>query len=110
MTSIASEEDGGLKIRRGVWFKQKAYINNTKEMKLYVGNLDEKVEDYHLKEAFQEFGMVASAKVIKDKYSGKSRGFGFVEMPEEEQAQKVIKTVNGASWEGKIIVVKKAFK
>lgn len=79
-------------------------------MKLYIGNLDEKVEDSHLKEAFQDFGSVTSAKVIKDRYSGKSRGFGFVEMPEEEQAQKVIKTVNGANWEGKVIVVKKAFK
>lgn len=79
-------------------------------MKLYIGNLDEKVEDYHLKEAFQDFGTVDSAKVIKDKSSGKSRGFGFVEMPDEEQALKVIKTVNGAVWEGKTIVVKKAFK
>jgi cold-inducible RNA-binding protein len=79
-------------------------------MKIYIGNLDEKIRDNHLKEAFTEFGTVTSAKVILDRYVGKSRGFGFIEMPNDEEAQKVIKNVNGATWEGKQIVVKKAFK
>jgi RNA recognition motif-containing protein len=79
-------------------------------MKIYIGNLDEKVRDGDLKEAFKEFGTVASAKVIIDRYLGKSRGFGFIEMPDEAEAQNVIKTVNGGTWEGKKIVVRKAFK
>jgi RNA recognition motif-containing protein len=78
-------------------------------MKLYIGNLDEKIQDIHLKEAFSDFGKVASAKVITDRYTRKSRGFGFVEMPDEDEALKVIKTVNGSTWEGKVITVRKAF-
>lgn len=79
-------------------------------MKIYIGNLDERVRDNHLKEAFTEFGTVTSAKVIIDRYLGKSRGFGFIEMPNDEEALKVIKNVNGGTWEGKQIVVRKAFK
>jgi RNA recognition motif-containing protein len=79
-------------------------------MKLYIGNLDEKIADNHLREAFKEFGAVSSAKVIIDRYLGKSRGFGFVEMPDDTEALNVIKNVNGATWEGKQIIVKKAFK
>jgi RNA recognition motif-containing protein len=79
-------------------------------MKIYIGNLDEKIQDFHLREAFQDFGTVATAKVIKDHFSGKSKGFGFVEMPDQEEALKTIKNVNGATWEGKVITVKKAFK
>lgn len=67
-------------------------------MKLYIGNLDEKIADNHLREAFKEFGAVSSAKVIIDRYLGKSRGFGFVEMPDDTEAQNVIKNVNGATW------------
>ncbi|NJK86492.1 MAG: RNA-binding protein [Bacteroidales bacterium] len=77
-------------------------------MKLYIGNLDEKIQDNHLHEAFSEFGKVSSAKVIMDRYTNKSRGFGFIEMPDEEEAVSVIKRVNGSTWEGKVIVVKKA--
>jgi len=79
-------------------------------MKIYIGNLDEKIQDSHLREAFQDFGTVATAKVIKDHFSGKSKGFGFSEMPDQEEAINVIKNVNGATWEGKVISVKKAFK
>jgi RNA recognition motif-containing protein len=79
-------------------------------MKIYIGNLDEKIQDSHLREAFQDFGKVATAKVIKDHFSGKSKGFGFVEMPDQDEALKTIKNVNGATWEGKVITVKKAFK
>ena len=79
-------------------------------MKLFIGNLDKKIEDLHLREAFQEFGTVSSAKIILDKFTGKSRGFGFIEMPNQEEALKVIKTVNGGTWEGKVIEVKKAIK
>ena len=77
-------------------------------MKIYVGNLDEKINSTHLKEAFQDFGKVVSAKVIKDKFTGKSKGFGFIEMPIEEEALNVIKNVNSGTWEGKVIIVRKA--
>lgn len=86
-----------------------SFINDKNiSMKLYIGNLDEKIQDNHLKEAFSDFGKVLSAKVIMDRYTRKSRGFGFVEMSEDE-AIDVIKRVNGSTWEGKVIVVKKAF-
>jgi len=79
-------------------------------MNIFIGNLDEKIEESHLKNAFQDFGTVLSAKIIIDRSTGKSRGFGFIEMPNTEEAHKVIQTVNGATWEGKIIIVKKAIK
>jgi len=79
-------------------------------MNLYIGNLDEKIQSYHLKEAFQEYGQVSSAKIIKDKKTGKSQGYGFIEMPDTDQARKVIETVNGATWEGKTLIVREAYK
>jgi cold-inducible RNA-binding protein len=79
-------------------------------VKLFIGNLNEKIEDYHLKEAFSEFGKVTSAKVIKDKMTGKSRKFGFVEMPDKEEALNVIKNVNQGTWEGNVITIKEAVK
>lgn len=78
-------------------------------MKLFIGNLDEKIQSHHLKEAFSEFGKVSSAKVIIDKSTGKSRGFGFVEMPEDEDAKGVIKNVNGGTWEGKVLNIREAY-
>jgi RNA recognition motif-containing protein len=79
-------------------------------VKLFIGNLNEKIEDYHLREAFSEFGKVTSAKVIIDKTSGKSRGFGFIEMPNKEEALSVIKNVNQGMWEGNVLTIKEAFK
>lgn len=78
-------------------------------MKIFIGNLDEKIQSIHLREAFQEYGEVASAKVIVDKKTGKSKGFGFIEMPNDGEAQKVISTVNGGTWEGKVITVREAY-
>ena len=78
-------------------------------MKIFIGNLDEKIQSIHLREAFQEYGEVASAKVIVDKKTGKSKGFGFIEMPNNGEAQKVISTVNGGTWEGKVITVREAY-
>lgn len=78
-------------------------------MRIYIGNLDEKINDKHLKEGFSEFGKIKSAKVIIDKNTGISKGFGFIEMPDETEALNVIRTVNGGTWEGKVIIVKKAF-
>ncbi|MBI9066604.1 MAG: RNA-binding protein [Salinivirgaceae bacterium] len=78
-------------------------------MKLFIGNLDDKIQSSHLREAFQEFGKVNSAKVIKDKSTGKSKGFGFIDMPNKEEAVKVIEDVNGGKWEGKVITIREAY-
>ena len=78
-------------------------------MKLFIGNLDDKIQSSHLREAFQEFGKVNSAKVIKDKATGKSKGFGFIEMPNDDEAKHVIDNVNGGKWEGKVITIREAY-
>ena len=64
-------------------------------MNIYVGNISYDATDETLKQAFEPFGEVASARIIKDKYTGQSRGFGFVEMPAQSQAQTAIKSLNG---------------
>jgi RNA recognition motif-containing protein len=77
-------------------------------MNIYVGNLSSNVTDEAIREAFESFGQVTSAKVIKDKYTGQSRGFGFVEMVEQTQAQTAIKSLNGKELLGKEISVSEA--
>ena len=77
-------------------------------MNIYVGNLDRSVVEADLKEAFQAYGEVATASVIKDKYSGESRGFGFVEMPNAAEAQKAISTLNGKALKGRTVTVNEA--
>ncbi|MBN2485996.1 MAG: RNA-binding protein [Bacteroidales bacterium] len=77
-------------------------------MNIFIGNLNEKIQDIHLKEAFSDYGSVESAKVITDRYTKKSKGYGFIVMPDDAEAQKAIDTLNGGKWEGNIIVVNKA--
>jgi RNA recognition motif-containing protein len=77
-------------------------------MNIYVGNLPNDATDETIREAFESFGEVTSAKVIKDKYNGQSRGFGFVEMPGQSQAQTAIKSLNGKEILGKQISVSEA--
>ncbi len=74
-------------------------------MNLYVSNLGFHVDDTALKALFATYGEVSSAKVIIDKYTNKSRGFGFVEMPSEEASQKAIRELNGKEVEGRSIAV-----
>jgi RNA recognition motif-containing protein len=74
-------------------------------MNIYIANLSYGVNDADLKELFQEFGEVSSAKVITDRDSGRSRGFGFVEMPNEAEAQKAIEELNEVEYDGKVIMV-----
>ncbi|MGZ3514689.1 MAG: RNA recognition motif domain-containing protein, partial [Thermodesulfobacteriota bacterium] len=62
-------------------------------MNIYVGNLSYEATDGTIREAFESFGEVTSARVIKDKYNGQSRGFGFVEMPAQSQAQTAIRSL-----------------
>ncbi len=73
-----------------------------------MGNLSYEATDSTLREAFESFGEVTSAKVIKDKYTGQSRGFGFVEMPAPSQAQAAMKSLNGKELMGKQISVNEA--
>jgi len=77
-------------------------------MNIYVGNLSYDATDEMIKQAFESFGEVTSARVIKDKYTGQSRGFGFVEMSIQSQAQTAIKSLNGKELLGKQISVNEA--
>jgi RNA recognition motif-containing protein len=77
-------------------------------MNIYVGNLSYEATDETIREAFESFGQVTSARIIKDKYSGQSRGFGFVEMAEQAQAQAAIKSLNGKELMGKQMSVNEA--
>ena len=74
-------------------------------MNIYVSNLSFNVTDEDLQDYFAEYGEVSSAKVIMDKFTGKSRGFAFVEMPDDAAAQKAIQELDGASVNGRTIGV-----
>lgn len=75
---------------------------------LFVGSLPFSVTEDTLGQLFAQYGQVQSLNIIKDRYSGKSRGFGFVEMTTDEEAQKAIEKLNGYNLEGRNIVVKEA--
>jgi RNA recognition motif-containing protein len=77
-------------------------------MNIYVGNLSRDVSEVELREAFSAYGEVTSASIIKDKFSGESRGFGFVEMPNREEAMKAISSQNGKSLKGRSVSVNEA--
>lgn len=77
-------------------------------MNIYVGNLSYKVSDQELQEVFEEFGEVTSAKVIKDRETGRSKGFGFVEMENDEDAQAAIEELDGTEIDGRTVKVNKA--
>ena len=74
-------------------------------MNIYVSNLPFAVADEDLRSYFAEYGEVASAKIIKDKYTNRSKGFGFVEMTDDAAAEKAIAELNGATVEGRQIKV-----
>jgi RNA recognition motif-containing protein len=76
--------------------------------KLYVGNLAYSVRDENLQQRFAEFGTVTSAKVMMDRETGRSKGFGFVEMGSPAEAQASIRGLNGQSLDGRAIVVNEA--
>lgn len=76
--------------------------------KLYVGGLPYSVTDGQLEEIFSEHGSVQSARVISDKFTGQSRGFGFVEMASSEEAQRAMEALNGTQLEGRTLVVNEA--
>jgi len=77
-------------------------------MNIYIGNLSFEVSAENLRQAFEAFGEVSSANIVKDKYSGHPRGFGFVEMPDRARAQAAIENLNGKELLGRQINVNEA--
>jgi RNA recognition motif-containing protein len=77
-------------------------------MNIYVGNLSYGVSDDNLREVFGAFGSVSSAKVITDKYSGRSKGFGFVEMENDDEGQTAIDQLDGSEIDGRQVKVNEA--
>ena len=77
-------------------------------MNIYVGNLSYDVTEEELQKTFEIFGSVESTKIISDMYSGKSKGFGFVEMPDDAEAQSAIDGTDGKELKGRTLKVSKA--
>ena len=77
-------------------------------MNIYVGNLSNQATEDDLRQAFEGFGQVESVNIIKDKFSGESRGFGFVEMPSKSEGQKAIEEMNGKDLMGRAVNVNEA--
>lgn len=77
-------------------------------MNIYVGNLNFRLKESQLEEVFSEYGTVDSVRIITDKFSGRSKGFGFVSMENDSEAQKAIDALNGAELESRELVVNEA--
>jgi len=77
-------------------------------MNVYVGNLLFNVTENELKELFEPFGQVTEVRLIMDKFTGKSKGFGFIEMPSKEEAEKAIAALNGKDMKGRAMTVNEA--
>jgi RNA recognition motif-containing protein len=78
------------------------------KMNIYVGNISSQLTEEEMNEAFSSYGELTSVKLIKDRYTGENRGFGFVEMPKEEEAEAAIAGLNGKELKGKELKVNKA--
>lgn len=77
-------------------------------MNIYVGNLNFNLGEDELKELFEKYGEVTSVKIITDKYSGRSKGFGFIEMADDDAANKAIEELNGTDINGRNVKVNQA--
>ncbi len=77
-------------------------------MNIYVGNLSHDVTDEDLRQTFEKFGQVESINIIKDRFTGESRGFGFVEMPSKDEAQSAITGLNGKDLKGRAMNINEA--
>lgn len=77
-------------------------------MNIFVGSLPFKIQESELKQYFEEYGEVSSVKIITDKFTGRSKGFAFVEMPDDASAQKAIDALNGSDIGGRTAVVNQA--
>ena len=77
-------------------------------MNIYVGNLSFETSEAELQQAFAEFGEVSSAKIITDKFTGRSRGFGFIEMPDNAAAKAAMEALDGTEMNGRNVTVNEA--
>ena len=77
-------------------------------MNIYIGNLNYRVKEADLQQVIEEYGAVESVKIIKDRETGKSKGFAFIEMEDDAAASKAIAELNGAEYHGRTMVVKEA--
>ena len=77
-------------------------------MNIYVGNLGYDINESDLREAFEQYGKITEVRLIMDKVTGKTKGFGFIEMPEKEEAQKAITEMNEMEFKGRVIKVNEA--
>ncbi len=77
-------------------------------MNIYIGNLNYRVKESDLQQVLEDYAPVSSVKIIKDRETGKSKGFGFVEMENDAAARQAIEELNGADFEGRTMVVKEA--
>ena len=77
-------------------------------MKIYVGNINHETTDIQIRESFEKFGEVTSLNMIKDKVSGKPKGFAFIEMSSDEHAEKAIAGINGQDMDGNLLKVNAA--
>jgi RNA recognition motif-containing protein len=83
-------------------------IRKESEMNIYVGNLSREMIEQDIRNAFETFGKVESVTIIKDKFTGESRGFGFVEMPDKAEAQAAMEALNGKELKGRTLTVNEA--
>lgn len=83
-------------------------LNYCRIMNIFVARLNFKTRSEELQSAFAKFGQVTSAKIVKDRETGRSKGFGFVEMPNDEEAKQAIAALNETELDGRTIVVKPA--
>ncbi|MHC4328595.1 MAG: RNA recognition motif domain-containing protein [Planctomycetota bacterium] len=97
-----------LKARDFLPFPEWDITHKESKMNIYVGNLADDVNDQDLREVFEAFGQVESVNIIKDKFSGESKGFGFIEMPSKDEAQAAIKDADGTDLKGQTIKVNEA--
>jgi RNA recognition motif-containing protein len=97
-------KEGGV----GILGVQEENFAGEEKMNIYVGNLSYQINEDDLQKAFAAYGQVESVKIIKDNYSGRSKGFGFVEMPGNDEAEAAIAALNGKDLKGRAITVNKA--
>ena len=91
-----------------VKIKENTLLQKEIKMKIYVGNLSYEVTEEDLRLALEQFGQVESVAIIKDKYSGRSKGFGFVEMASKDEGQSAIEGLNGKELKGRTLNVNEA--
>jgi cold-inducible RNA-binding protein len=101
-------ETGFAYLPNGISIRRVSLKGKERKMDIYVGSLPYDVTEDELKQAFQGFGSVESVNIVKDKFTGKSKGFGFVQMPSKEEAEAAIDGLNGKEFKGRTLSVNKA--